>query len=133
MENSPFRNPGVIPEEGDAYADLAEFGITYNSTMADVHRAGIKAMQQGPLTASRARAQNYLRNAEKRLVLDLLYFQPDASVFGNHSVGHGPAGSPEQAPDLWRLLFEAWDSKVEDLPPLEPPGSFLEESDEQPD
>jgi hypothetical protein len=122
-----FRNSNVLPEEGDAYGELAAFGVSYDSSMRDIHLAGIEAQRQRAFTPERARAQNELRNTGKRLLLDLLYFQPDESGFGASGPAEAPkSAEPMEAPDLWAMLVELWDSKPEELPELRASEPFLD-------
>ena len=117
----PFRDPQVAPEGGDPYTELAPFGVDYSSSMAQVHRGGLEAQRRRLLTSGRTQAWRELRSAEKRLLVDLLYYQPDPAVFGAY-----PAGPATQI-DPWLLLHEAWDTTSQNLPELAPPVSFLEE------
>ena len=117
----PFRDVRVEPEGGDSYTQLAPFGVDYSSSMAEVHRGGLEAQRRRLLTSSRTEAWRELRHAEKRLLVDLLYYQPDPAVFGAY-----PAGSAIQI-DPWLLLHEVWDTTPQNLPALAPPASFLEE------
>jgi len=87
--------------------------------MADVHRAGIQAQRLGALTPERSMAWRELRDAEKRLVLDLFRTQQDPSVFGVDL----PA-----PPSRWELLDEIFVDRTEPLRRLPSPESFLEDT-----
>jgi hypothetical protein len=104
---------------GDPYALLAEFGVTDESSMADVHRAGLSAQRAGALTRERSQAWRDLRDPEKRLAIDLFRFQSDPQVFG---------GVALTEPDRWDLLGEVVESPAEPLGPLPLPSSFLEDT-----
>lgn len=145
----PFRLPGIEPPGGFPYDALAEFGVGYESPMAAVHRGSQQAQRAKQLTVKRRQAWKELRDSERRLVLDLLYVQPDPAVFGDVEAGVSlpeprpsaleatETGEPaslaelpepsEIEPDRWKLLRQI----VETGPPadaLRPPSSsFLEE------
>jgi hypothetical protein len=102
----------------DAYDLLAGYGVTGDSSMADVHRAGMNAQRLGALTPERSQAWRELRDPEKRLALDLFRFQRDPELFGKPQAGE---------PDPWDLLDEIVVDPEEPLGPLPLPESLLEE------
>ena len=107
--------------QSDAYELLEEYGINYNSSMADIHTKALKALKN--LSPEQKEAWKTLRNTEKRLELDLLAFQKDPQVFGE------PRHPPSTNAELWALLEEELDDFSEPLPPLTYPSTFLEEED----
>ena len=138
----PFRDPFVLPPHGDPYEGLAEFGMTFGSGMKDVHRCFLVAQTQRALTAIHEQAYRELRDPEKRLLVDFLYFQPDPTVFGPNEPSLPPlkldeliqkddeAGATGIASLWWQLLLEAWEPNLEELPPLPLPQPFSESQEE---
>ncbi len=116
----PFRLPGIEPPSGSPYDALAAFGVGYGSPMAAVHRGSLRAQKEKRLTAQRKQAWKELRDSERRLVLDLLYVQPDPTVFGES------AGAGEPKPELRPPALELPDAG-------EPPPADLEELQEPPE
>lgn len=118
-ESSTEKGEHLESSIGDPYQLLAEFGVTDESSMADVHRAGLSAQRKGALTRERSQAWRELRDPEKRLAIDLFRFQPDPEIFG---------GVPLTEPDRWELLEEIVENTTEEpLGPLPLPSSFLED------
>lgn len=102
----------------EPYELLADFGVTDDCSMVDVHRAGMNAQRQRALTPERSQAWRELRDPEKRLLADLFRFQSDPELFGK---------SLQRESDVWQLLEEIVEVLEENPPPLPLPGSFLEE------
>jgi hypothetical protein len=137
--DQPFRDAFVSPLQGDPYEILAEFGVSFDSSMKELHDCALQAQKQRALTSARDQSFRRLLNEEKRLVLDLLYFQPQPSIFDlsepnmphPHPDGSasniGKQDSSEPGTVLWSLLREAWDPPCEDLPALPLPLPLLEE------
>ena len=71
----------VAPTGQSAYEALADLGVHYGSSMAEIHRAGLAAQRAGTLSHERAAAWAHLRNADKRLVDDFLSAETSAAVF----------------------------------------------------
>ncbi|MGK7894284.1 MAG: tetratricopeptide repeat protein, partial [Xenococcus sp. (in: cyanobacteria)] len=107
--------------QSDAYELLEEYGINYNSSMADIQTKALTALKN--LSPQQKEAWKTLRNKEKRLALDLLAFQKDPQVFGESR------NSTSTNTELWTLLEERLDDFSESLPPLTYPSTFLEEED----
>ncbi len=126
---SAFRDRHVTARENDPYEELIKFGVTYDSTMAEIHHSGMAAQRQKALTPARRKAWGALRNAERRLVGDLLYFQAEPSPFSaDEEPNERPAarGTISTA-DLWPLLAACRPDSSPQSRPLPPPESFLEE------
>lgn len=106
MNAKPFRDPAIRPSGGDPYEELAPFGVSYDSSMAEIMRAGIEAQRRGELTPARRDAWACLRHPEKRLGIDFLYYQPDPAVFGTPG---DPTVIPDEPPppDPYRPPVEA--------------------------
>lgn len=117
-ESLSAKSESVETPSNDPYQLLADFGVTDNSSMADVHRAGMNAQRRGALTPERSRAWRELRDPEKRLVLDLFRFQPAPDAFGN---------LPLTQPNQWELLAEIVANPKDPLTTLPLPTSFLED------
>lgn len=136
----------------DAYELMAELGVGYDSSMAEILRCALRAQRAKTLTRARQDAWAQLRVPDRRLLLDVLYFQDDPAAFGAPE----PEPSPEPPPappapagpapalvaralgqlapgeaqlgrsDLWRVAAESL-ADGGDPKGLLLPGSFLEE------
>jgi hypothetical protein len=137
-QSKPFRDVFIVSTAGDPYEKLAPFGVTYESTTKEVLAGGTAAQQQRALTPELKSAEQQLRRVEKRLLVDLLYYQPDPSVFENPAASEraspdAPGGSEQSAAsdavdvDVWKLLLEGWEPGSCELPPLAEPGSLIRE------
>lgn len=80
---SPFPLARVTPPDGNPYEALAAFGVSYDSSMSEVHRSGINAQRQKALTPERRQAWNTLKDPARRLAVDLLHVQTDPCLFGD--------------------------------------------------
>jgi hypothetical protein len=138
----PFRDPFVLPPHSDPYEELREFGVTFNSSMDDVHECFKIAQKQREVTAAREQAYQTLRRPEKRLLIDFLYFQPDPTAFGLDEPSLPPvkldelllkndeAGTTGIGSHWWQLLLEAWEPNLEELPPLPLPQPLSDSQEE---
>ena len=132
----PFQRPELTPILGDAYQALKPFGVDYDSSMSELHQAGLRAQRQRDSAA--VQAWKDLRDAEKRLMADLLFLQPDPTVFGEETEEDycvtvpppPPAPLPEIGPASAETVLQAIGPlpvppapqpvPVGDSPPIEP-------------
>lgn len=120
-----FRDRRVTAGESDPYEELAAFGVSYESSMAEVHHGGMAAQRRKELTSARREAWGELRNAEKRLLVDFFYYQGDPSLFSSDT--EDAECAPIPAAELWPLLAACWLEDSEEPTPLPSPSSFLKE------
>jgi hypothetical protein len=111
QSNSRIHNPARSGSEGirddaltpsDAYALMADLGVSYSSTARDIHRAGIDAQATRRLDRARAKAWADLRNVEKRLALDITFAEV-SSRDGAREAGIPVEFEPLPAPSIEAL------------------------------
>ena len=111
--------------DGDVYGVLEEHGIDPRSDMKSINRAGLEAQKKGRLTPRVRDAWACLRNAERRVVLDLLVLEETS--FLDEPSGSGDVARAEEGglPDLWTRLQAGRPSGPLRLAPVQVPGTLL--------
>lgn len=122
-ENEPdvkhVRPPHVGPAEGTSpYDALAPFGAQYDSTMSEIHRAGMAAQKAKQLDSTRRRAWKDLRNVKKRIQADAAWLELPETEAGDSVPPPPTVELPEvPAPSPDELLAQMEKVPVPEVPP----------------
>lgn len=102
------------------YQALAAFGAEFDATMSEINRSGQRAQKARALDRERRAAWQTLRNAEKRLIIDLFFVQSNAAVFGELDEQLSPLRRPAPGlPEVDKPSDEAVIAAIGNLPQID--------------
>jgi hypothetical protein len=108
------RDESLTPD--DAYAVMAEFGVSYATSAKTLHMAGIEAQATGRLSSARAKAWADLRKVDKRILLDFTFAEvPSPETCPARSAI--PLAFPELSPPTAQALAAGLRAPAVAMPP----------------
>jgi hypothetical protein len=72
IRQRPYRPESLVRPQ-DPYTVLGEFGVGFDSSMTDIHKACLAAQGRGRLGPEQSRAWTAMRSIERRLAADLAF------------------------------------------------------------